>query len=230
MIEIKPLKWDSHFFHKKIGAVSHNVSYRSSDLLDIMSREKYDLLYIFSDEEKLDQDLISSGANLADRKVTYSKQVSHSNLKPLGVIRYQGDSCDDLTQLAFQSGYKSRFKLDPILSERFEDMYRLWIENSLNGTFADELFVIKEFDLINGFVTVKKNDGVGVIGLIAVSDKQRGRGFGTLLIDKVNEWCAKNELNTIEVATQLDNEGACKFYKSKGFSIKRIQYIYHLWK
>ncbi len=64
---------------------------------------------------------------------------------------------NDLLQLAYESGNYSRFKLDKnFATEVFTDMYKLWIENSVNGQIADRIYVVEQDNKITAMVTVKE--------------------------------------------------------------------------
>lgn len=61
---------------------------------------------------------------------------------------------DDLLQLAYESGKYSRFKLDKNLTPKvFTDMYKLWIENSVNGQMADRIYVVEQDNKITAMLT-----------------------------------------------------------------------------
>jgi dTDP-4-amino-4,6-dideoxy-D-galactose acyltransferase len=233
-MKIEYLKWDSEFFNIKIGSL--NITDKSLEdiqrISSIQANESYDLLYIFSEnyDTVLNKELQKTGAVLVDKKVTYHKTISGSSITNETVKAYSGRLTDELEELAYESGHKSRFKLDPRLNHKFKEMYKLWIENSLNGKMADRVFTTQEQDKITSFVTVKNKQGTGSIGLIAVSKQYQGKSIGKLLLDKTEEWYYNNNILRAEVVTQQDNIGACRFYEKNGYTVKNVQYIYHLWR
>ena len=233
-MKIEYRKWDSEFFNFKIGSL--NITDKSLEdiyrISSIQAKENYDLLYIFSENYNtgLNKELYKTGAILIDKKVTYHKPISGTSITNETVKAYSGWITEELEELAYESGHKSRFKLDPRLNHKFKEMYKLWLENSLNGKMADRVFITKEQDKISSFVTVKNKQGTGSIGLIAVSKQYQGKGIGKLLLDKTEEWYFNNGIIHAEVVTQLDNTGACRFYERNGYTVKNVQYIYHLWR
>jgi dTDP-4-amino-4,6-dideoxy-D-galactose acyltransferase len=108
-------------------------------------------------------------------------------------------------------------------------MYALWMQNSLNKKIADEVIVYQEDKQNLGVVTLKHEAECTRIGLIAVEEATRGKQIGSHLLDAVKQEAAKQGKTSLEVATQLDNEIACRFYEKNNFNIKKIEFIYHIW-
>lgn len=54
---------------------------------------------------------------------------------------------------------------------------------------------------------------------IAVSTSYRGRGIGTLLMQKAVEWAKSNRMHGLMLETQDNNLSACRFYRKCGFKI-----------
>lgn len=228
---IQKLDWDSNFFNLKIGKVEIDNT-TEEDIIYLTQLKKkagYDLLYLFQNEENnnLKSSIINSGGRLINQKVTYSKQQFEERTQINQIIEHKGALSDDLLNLVYQSGHQSRFRLDPTLNHKFKKMYRLWIEKSLCGELADKVFIHKNNNIIDGFITVKLNDHIGQIGLIAVDASTRGKGIGNLLSQKADEWYIQNQVKCANVVTQLINKAACNFYEKNGYSISSISHIYH---
>ena len=101
--------------------------------------------------------------------------------------------------------------------------------NSINRTFADEVFVYKEANDIKGMITVKSKNDFADIGLISVDESMQGRGVGRMLIDATMNWLKfSTDINHLNVVTQLDNTNACRFYEKIGFVEMKREFIYHL--
>jgi len=233
VIAIKYLDWDSVFFGLKIGQAE--VPYIDtgiiSDLLTARKRGGFDLVYLFTDsvgsEARGSIKEILPGP--VDVKVTYSKMVlpgeeSHlPNIKP-----YDGLLTRELTDLAIESGHMSRFRKDPRLNPRFVDMYTAWISRSVSGELADAVLVSEDHDGINGFITLKKKGQVCTVGLIAVDRMARGRGIGGGLLKATAAWSIDRDCSEIRVATQMENEGACRLYEKNGYVPMSTKYIFHI--
>lgn len=235
MINMQYLSWDSEFFNYKIGKVDLDTL-NNEELVKLKEeqvKQGYDLLYLMTTNEKRVSKLENAniGAALMDEKVTYFKNIDSNpeQLENSHISEYTQDPCPELLQLVYLSGHESRFKKDTELAPYFEEMYKTWIDNSISGQLADTVLVHCDNQQINGFVSLKKEGLTGNIGLIATAKKQHGKGIGRQLMQATENWYIRNKITNATVVTQLSNKQACSFYKKNGYSIKEIQYIYHLW-
>lgn len=222
-MKFEQLAWDSDFFKKKIGKISIDFEITDFSLLDEPGCE---ILYIFS---KARQPLLEQkGFAVLDTKVNYFKKgntLFKSDVED--IISYHGDINDRLIKLALQSGWKSRFKMDANLNNKFEEMYFMWLKKSLDRTSADDFFVAMDNVKVVGFVSVLKTGNEGKIALIAVDEDYRGKGIGSNLVKKTEYWCVKNNLPALNVITQIENKLACRLYEKNHFTISNVDYIYH---
>ena len=165
-------------------------------------------------------------------KVIFIKLINNFVEKDLSIGSYLNGEGNlaTLYKLALVSGQHSRFRLDERFSSgKFEDMYKIWVENSINNKIADEIFVYCIDDKICGFITIKITNDVGKIGLLAVDPEYQGLSIGKKLIKFCEAYCFNNEVKYLEVATQFRNDGANNFYTKCGFDVKEIIEVYHLW-
>lgn len=159
-----------------------------------------------------------------DRKISYQKDVQNVEDQN-GIKSYEGPLTDKLLQLAFQSGEYSRFKIDARLGvEKFRSLYKLWISKAIDSnsilTNADQ----------SGMITYVINEYCLNIGLIAVDETVRGKGIGKKLMRGAEKKAFELGLKTILVPTQEDNQTACRFYESLGYTAMEKVYVYHWWK
>ena len=155
---------------------------------------------------------------------TICKNEAYKNFVPTDQL------ANSLFELAYESGKYSRYKQDVnILEDRFKKLYQFWIKNSFNKTFADKIFYFKENENIVGFVTLKINNDIAKIGLIAVSPNYQGKGIGKKLIAKTENFCFENNVKTLQIPTQMENLEACNFYKKMGYEISEKINIKHFW-
>lgn len=238
--EYRSLAWDSEFFGFPVVRINGPVT----DLEALLPRLRADhigLAYL-SHSEALEPGitpLAASGAELllVDRKVTYrsgSSAVCSPSDEPEAVVSELKDAEQHraaLMDLAIQSGLYSRFATDPhIPRERFETLYRLWMEGSLKKELADSILGIQAADKLAGMVTVRKeSDGSGLIGLVAVDAGFRGRGYGEALMWAANRWFRQQGCEVWRVVTQGDNKAACRLYEKAGYVQESLNYFYHLW-
>jgi dTDP-4-amino-4,6-dideoxy-D-galactose acyltransferase len=222
-LRIDPLEWDSGFFGMRIGKLPLPPGAEVTELEKAISAYNGEVVYIFSPAPVVTQ---VNGMKLVDRKVVYTKPVSATGKNDPHVRPIAGTD-ENLEKLAILSGQYSRFLLDPVFAPHFERMYTIWLTRSVNREIAGEVYGYYEEDVLKGFVTVGGRSPIAVIGLIAVDEGYQGRGAGRKLVEAVENWCAEKGYATLDVATQLDNVQACRFYERYGFAVREITYIYH---
>lgn len=228
-MKINRLNWDSKLFGYEVGRLTlskYDVEYfPNTDELN-----NFKLVYIFSDIPLNDNNFTREYV-----KVTYSKKISDNEdskrEKDINIENSINVLTPSLIRLTYQSGAYSRFKLDSNFKQNeFEKLYLKWLENSINGSIADYVFVAEVAESqTRGFVTLDIEGKNSTIGLIAVDEKCRGMGIGTMLLNKVETKSIEKGCDQIFVSTQLENVNACNFYERNGFEKMEIKYIYHLW-
>jgi len=231
MIEVSGyLEWDSKFFNKQIAFIDgfKATDRQISEEIDSFLRCGTDCIYLFT---RRAVDLPGYDIILADKKRVYVlnrpayKELSYDPYISQPI--YSGEP-SELYDLAIQSGEHSRFRIDPHFSDdEFSNLYKKWIDNSVNEGFADFVLVALDPDP-QGFITAKIKEGKVSIGLFATDRKHRSKGIGSRLIKEIINIAAKRGLK-VEVVTQADNKTACDFYERRGFRMSDEQYVYHIW-
>jgi dTDP-4-amino-4,6-dideoxy-D-galactose acyltransferase len=219
-------KWDSDFFNFKIGEINF------IDCKDHSNFTDYELLYVVSDE---DFDLIINGFSnsFSEQKVKFHKKLSeiskiNENVFSHSEIEY---NIQNIYQLAYESGKQSRFLLDKNFGiEKFKELYRLWIDNSISKTFADDVLLYKSNEEVVGLLTYKITDDKATIGLISVSNEQQGKGIGGILLKHLETVLYQKKITSLIIPTQFENKQACNFYHKQGYSIFDNTFIKHYWK
>lgn len=233
MLKIQPLYWDSDFFNLRIGTVFIESPYDSTILIEQTEhlRNLYDLIYVFSAEKIASTTEFNKVMALVDEKTIYEKDVISSEICEDVKLYSDFKPNKELYKLALISGTYSRFNLDKNFPENsFEKLYRKWIEESVNGTLANAVFVHAANDMIDGMITVKWDDECANIGLVAVDSDVQGRGIGSMLLQYLHTYLKHNTtVKKISVATQWRNIKARNWYEKNGFKIRSIIYIYHWW-
>lgn len=237
----RTLAWDSGFLGLKVGTVEAAGDCSAGDLDAALRGDTargFDLLVISHPGDAagaLRPVLDDAGAILVDTKLDYAMPVEPSphgipGAEQIGAPVSLADGAA-LEALALESGRFSRFRIDPKIGEaRWAELYRLWIRNSLSGEIADSVFVRRRTGAIVGYVTVKRQDPSRArIGIIGVDSAERGTGVGSALVGAARHWAASRKLTELWVATQQANDGANRFYASRGFTLHSKTDIYHLW-
>ncbi len=185
------------------------------------------------------------GGTLVDRKATFCRQLEpvlandppHSGAES-PVVPYTATIVSTaLGELAISAGIYSRFHVDPhFTDERFEAMYRRWIERSVTGDMADIVLVVPLVDRdggagqgLGGMITLAESGGIASIGLVAVAAAVRGTGIGSALMHAAHRWMQQRGAREAQVVTQLANLPACRLYERSGYRLSRVQHYYHFW-
>ncbi|MCB9201805.1 MAG: GNAT family N-acetyltransferase [Flavobacteriales bacterium] len=227
---IEKLTWDSLFFGFNVGKIEFK------NYVDSVSADEYKLIYVFNDEESHIK-IRNFSKTYEEHKVVFYKKLRlnsiqrDENIEDVKNIKNTSFVSEDLYNLAFESGKYSRFKLDSkFTKQQFEELYKIWIDNSLDGKYAEALYVYIIKNKIEGFISYIIKNKVAQVGLFAVSNKMQGKGIGGKLLSNLEtEVFKKGGVDYIEIPTQLENKLACKFYKSKGYEVKSVTKINHFW-
>jgi dTDP-4-amino-4,6-dideoxy-D-galactose acyltransferase len=231
------LEWDTLFFGYKVAKLfrSDLTTKELQDLLRRLELSDYHLIYwetLPDDFNAMEAAEQNKGA-LVDIKTTFCTILNPQNQyeNPSEILNYNAPVIHpDLIDLAWESGKYSRFRKDPnIRVEQFKELYKLWIEKSVERSFADEVFVYSTGDGYKGLVTVRKGVNTTNIGLIAVNLETRGQKIGKKLLDKVKWHTIQLGFQVVEVVTQRENERGCNFYIQNGFNISKEVAFYHFW-
>lgn len=235
-MKIDYLTWDSSFFERKIGKMDLNDHYEidPSTIIAFGEEQNFDLIYGFF---KTNQ---SSSPSLhptfkdwyVTTNILYTIHIDERKFESIPFIRmtFTEQDTPHLLKLGIEAGHSSRFKIDSRFPDgSFEKFYHIWVTNSLDKIIADEVFIYHDGTGVLGFVTVKLNETIGTIGLIAVDANARGQKIGAKLVSAVCDYCQNKGIYTIQVSTQMENVGANNFYKQQGFVPLSQTEIYHFW-
>lgn len=230
-MSVEKLVWDSDFFNLRIGRADivskedHKVLVSQKEAL----KEDFDLVYVFSSHGL---GFPAANAKLMDEKVVYALiDMSYSEPNRNVTLWDCGKgTTDDLLHLALVSGQYSRFKLDESLpTGSYERLYTRWIEQSVNGVLATEVFCYMVDEIPRGLVTLDIKNGIGVIGLVAIYEDFQHRGIGMAMMQHVIHYTWMKQCSKLSVATQLDNIPACRLYEKSGFLVESITDVWHWW-
>jgi dTDP-4-amino-4,6-dideoxy-D-galactose acyltransferase len=159
------------------------------------------------------------GFRLVDGSVTFARpaeafDVDVDSAAPIGPAE-AGDLAT-LREIAAKAFTHSRFVSDPSLDKgQARALLGQWIENDLKGR-ADAVLVARENGVPVGFCACLRAAEVAVIDLIAVGERQRGKGIGDALV-RATLSHYRPVCKTVQVGTQLANIGALRLYARCGF-------------
>lgn len=228
-------EWDSDFFGFSIGDLTVEESDVVSEIHSFLGgsvSRAYRCIYVTS--KNLDQiqgvNSLQSGAHTLFERRVYEKKLSKSEKQPTEIsLLSSNDNRDDLYSLALASGHASRFVQDQRFSTHAARYFRAWIDNSINGSMADCIFVTRNSGRVIGFITVSTNKGYAQVGLIAVDQSFRRNGIGRQLLRAAENFAFSAGKETLRIPTQGNNDVATSFYEREGYSCIQKEYTIHVW-
>lgn len=231
-MKFRHLQWDSEFFGMPIGELTGNgIPFKE---LHELKNQGYQLVYFYTKNSEADyiRELEAGGGFLANTKVFYNyiSKPSDTNLKTTGIVETDEQvPGNDFIELAIQNGEHSRFATDPKISPvKFREMYTIWIKKSFSRELCDTIFTYRKDGQDIGFCALKKESYLQMI-LLSVNPAFRGLSIGTNLINASKRECARLNLPSLGLYTQLRNTGAIKLYEKLDFSCTERVEIFHFW-
>jgi dTDP-4-amino-4,6-dideoxy-D-galactose acyltransferase len=233
------LQWDSAVFGFPVARIVGTGNQNALDgALENARQAGVRLAYLSAESDELARMARSLNGTLVSERLTFARALTSdsglffadsANASP--VERWEGTTpTAELLHLARDAGRYSRFKVDPrVPSGVFEQIYDAWITNSLNKQIADEVMVIRDGSSLTGLVTVGSKDGRADIGLLAVREEARGRGLGKALVQASLKWAAQAHFRLAQVVTQGANHPARHLYVSCGYTVERVENVFHFW-
>jgi len=238
---ITNIEWDSSFFEYNVFKVNKRTLSSKDELsqiLDELAKLKAKLCYWPTDpKDNLTQDLIAALANakLVDKKTIYQRSlkdwVTKLDESEDSISQFETSLTEELLELAIASGGMSRFFIDEnFVNQEGPRLYTKWIEKALEED-QTVVFVSKNSEgELDGMLTLTLEENrQSKVGLIAVSEKSRGKGIGKRLINTAFCYAKNNSANDISIVTQASNLAACGLYESFGCEITEQVNFYHIW-
>jgi dTDP-4-amino-4,6-dideoxy-D-galactose acyltransferase len=232
---IVPLPWDSELLGFPVAAINaRNLAEAALyPLVAAASAQGIRLLYLFvpPGQDKVTA-VLGPAAGPAYANLTLHWQRLEeplvSSVSPF--IQPAPTLTADLEELALQSGAWSRFRRDPRLAPTvFPSLYRRWLHRAFTAPGYEVLQYQALSQPIQGLLTLATAARHTIVDLLAVDAGARGQGLGRQLLEAARQRALQQGHAEIQVTTQLDNAGACRFYESCGFGPGSVTNIYHLW-
>lgn len=222
------LDWDSQFFGWKVAEMLLPSMETLPKAIVALKSEGVRLVYL-----KMAQplaDLPVNGRMVGERHV-YVKTIAPKQVDPHLHRCSTFESAPGLKDLVLEASRFSRFCKDPAIPKaKCEELYSLWLENSLAGKMADAVYVYQQgTHHTDGFVTVAQANHRVRICLLAVRQEKRREGLGEALLAAAENWGHTLGLSETEVSSYQFNEEACAFYRKMGFRLDKVEYFYHFW-
>jgi ribosomal-protein-alanine N-acetyltransferase len=115
------------------------------------------------------------------------------------------------------------FPVIKLVSETLPEQYNPSLFNYFYETFPQGLLVAERLHKIVGFIVGVKTSVEAVrILMLAVSEPQRRKGIGTLLLNQLLKELAIQNIKHVGLEVRTDNRPAISFYQKHGFEKREI--------
>ncbi len=233
--DFKSLDWDSSFLGISTGMITRQnlTEIEIGNILEKMKMDGYHLVY-YPAAYKIERTLVNRfNGIMADEKITFTKTIGKITRQETDdhIISYAHKNVSpELLDLAWESGIYSRFNVDPhFKNNEFRQLYKTWIERSVNREIAKDVLIYKDGPSIGGMITLGEKNNKGDIGLVAVAESARGKGIGKKLMTAAENAFRDMGYNEVQVVTQGVNVPAMNLYQSCGYTIDERLFYYHFW-
>ena len=237
-MRIEKLTWDTEFFGFNVGRVTiydeddfHPLEFKKQAI-----DENYELVYVFKYSEMLTwQKVIKADLEMVDIMLTMSKKFDKDDYKDIPYdfrTELSKKELEECYYIAEQTAIVSRFyKEKKIGAEKTKVLYKKWIDNALNQSFCDGLFLEKEKDTITGIHLIKtdQKNKIGNCSIIGVNPTYKAKGIGKRLWGQANGyWAKEKEIDYCKVSFSFQNAESFNFHLKMGFNkTEEIKYVYH---
>ncbi len=236
---IEKLNWDSEFFGLKIGKVTiiRESEFDWRAFKEEACNEKFELIYVFKLRKMLSWKTVQeTQLDLVDIQLTMERKFNKDDVQ---IISYDfrthltSDEKQDCYGIAEETAVVSRFyQEDKIGPVKTKQLYRKWIDNALNKSFSDGLFVNKEANSVNGIHLIKTDrlNKIGYFTLTGVDPNYKRMGIGDKLwMQSFAYWANESEIESVKSPFSFQNSESFHFHIKNGFKrIVETKFIYHL--
>ena len=164
--------------------------------------------------------------NLTFFKISKKKKLDDNYFKNIRLA----NSLDKkkILDIAENSFTNSRFFKDKEIERKLaRKIKRNWVLNFFIKKRGKYLIVSESNKKVVGFLLILKNKNDYIIDLIAVKKNHQNLGFGTKMIEFLENIVLKRNKVRIYVSTQSNNKDSIKLYIKNKFKVKYKKYVYH---
>lgn len=233
--KIQELEWDTNFFNVNCAKVILKKEIDKEEFKNIneyIKENKIKFVTIQNDNNnETNNKLLGSikGVYLADVNIQFVKKVNKKQDNNIeNNIRISNNLPENINilDISNSSFIYSRFLRDNHFKNG-NQVYKEWAKNSFNK--KDKFFCYYNIDgKTIGFILFKKDDkNTIIVELMAIEQKYRNKGIGTRLLNKLESYAVKEDIEYIKVGTQLNNIEAQNFYIKNNFKHLQNNSIYH---
>ncbi|MEC0183478.1 GNAT family N-acetyltransferase [Paenibacillus peoriae] len=230
---LRLLHWDSNFFAMNMAEVSTTAPVTSSYFHHFIDEHQLDFIQALCkiDDIKTVRFLESENFHMADIKVTFEIGIDTNTQNKSSLVLATEHDFQVLQNMMTGLFKESRYSCYQHIfgMGKVDELYKLWMEKSITGSFDDYCLVIKLNEEIIGFVTIKENliDRKARIGLLGIDLKHQRNGMGAKLLTELKVFLESRPINQLVVSTQGRNYNAMNLYIKCGYRIKEMESWYY---
>lgn len=220
------LEWDSQFFNRPV----YQFDTLNHPVLDETELPKGCLVQskVAAGEIAAMDALQAQGFSLVESECLFQKTLQscqpalsdYENTKKIDALAV-GD-------LAAEIFSHSRFRTPWFAADDASRLYRQWAINAIEQRFDDVCLIETADTLTAGFVTARMLDEkTAAIGLIGTNPSCQGKGIGTRLLRRIENWAIAQGAETLKVATQGSNTVALRWYAHQEYIFQNLFFWFY---
>jgi ribosomal protein S18 acetylase RimI-like enzyme len=235
------LEWDSEHFGFPIARVNgDSLDHETAEAIDDWCRDQgIRCLYFLAQADDAESARIAAerGYRVVDERLTIRHPLDQPPLVPKEVAggwRIRDATEDDLEtlcEIAARSHRNTRFYFDGgFPAERCDELYREWVRRGLRDE-ARQLRVPEREGELAGYQVIRPPapGGEGVLDILALDDRHRGRGIGRLLLSDSLAWLDARGAPAVLTVLQARNVASVRLHERVGFLTERVEIWHHRW-
>ena len=115
------------------------------------------------------------------------------------------------------------FSVIKLASDILTEQYNPSLFNYFYETFPEGFWVAERLHKIVGFIVGGKTiSETARILMLAISEKHRGIGLGSTLLNNFLKEMSLQNIKNVELEVRIDNKQALNFYQNHGFKIEEV--------
>jgi ribosomal protein S18 acetylase RimI-like enzyme len=230
------LHWDSEFFGLKVGkvVVDEAENFDPDGFLALAEKGEYSLVYLESHNNPLPWSSTSRAEiELMDIHMTMEKKLDRSAHAD-GAYDFRHEltagELRECYRVAERTSIVSRFSEERMVGPAITAaMYRKWVDNALNGSHSDGLFLVKTEGVVRGIHLIRTVEGFGYFTLTGVDPSCKRAGLGSILWNQSYAyWSNETDISVIRSPFSFRNTESHNFHLKHAFNrVIDVKYIYH---
>jgi ribosomal protein S18 acetylase RimI-like enzyme len=215
----------------QLGHPAYNINNIDKSFDFSEYRYKKILISIKTNKKIKNSFLKKNKIKLIEKNLTFFKNSKKNKLKKnyFENIRFANNlDKKNILDIAENSFINSRFFKDKNIKKKLaRKIKRNWVLNFFRKKRGECLIISECNKKVVGFLLILKNKNDYIIDLIAVKKNYQNLGFGTKMIEFLENIVLKRNKVRIYVSTQSNNKDSIKLYIKNKFKVKYRNYVYH---